>query len=534
MAFEPVNKDSAANFRATGTPGEPDFFTPRLTLRQEESQSVKLTDLPGVLAVPGVNIPGLAAAIMPAPLPPDFKTDPPKIACIEQGFIGRNLFKVTGRAPGVAHIHAEGRAFLINAPFVAELIVTVVDKPSGGTAGSRDLIAIKDFEDGLVLGLAQTAVKNARIVIEKTVREPENFGLGFVIGYHKGLLDGLKALVKSLGEDVVIEMIKKPPEAQKAAVALVALIAEVEANRDEIFGANAKASGKKVGEAIAAALTDEIANKPTREIGKWVGAIVGAVAFEVIIIIVTEGIGEAVKVARAPAEIEQLVARLRPMLENLLGGLVKLKSSFRAGMGMRAAEEGGATGAGMADAVPGTLGGAADAARALPAIEGATEVRVTLDEYKAALSQVFPGEALDPVARLVDGVGSRAAQRAVNNPQFMQAIQQDNMALAGTLYHSAAAQEIRALPATAAPPGWKIEAELTLQSGQGGGRADVFLEGPANELVEFDWKTTGQSGLRSIKQMQKHAGQVRALKNGANLTTQQSRSWMDYVRPLLP
>jgi hypothetical protein len=36
------------------------------------------------------------------------------------------------------------------------------------------------------------------------------------------------------------------------------------------------------------------------------------------------------------------------------------------------------------------------------------------------------------------------------------------------------------------------------------------------------------------KQMEKHAGQVRALKNGANLATQQSRSWTDYVRPLLP
>ena len=80
----------------------------------------------------------------------------------------------------------------------------------------------------------------------------------------------------------------------------------------------------------------------------------------------------------------------------------------------------------------------------------------------------------------------------------------------------------------------KIEPEFTLQGGKGGGRADVFLEGPAGELVEFDWKTPGQSGLRSIKQMQKHAGQVRALKNGANLTTQQSRSWTDYVRPLLP
>ena len=61
-----------------------------------------------------------------------------------------------------------------------------------------------------------------------------------------------------------------------------------------------------------------------------------------------------------------------------------------------------------------------------------------------------------------------------------------NMTLAGTLYLSAAVQEVRALPVTAVPRGWKIEPEFTLQGGKGGGRADVFLEGPAGELVEFD------------------------------------------------
>ena len=51
-----------------------------------------------------------------------------------------------------------------------------------------------------------------------------------------------------------------------------------------------------------------------------------------------------------------------------------------------------------------------------------------------------------------------------------------NMTLAGTLYLSAAVQEVRALPVTAVPRGWKIEPEFTLQGGKGGGRADVFLE----------------------------------------------------------
>jgi len=188
MPFQPSPPNSAKNFRPHGTPEERDLFTPRLTLQTTESQSMELTDLPNLPTL--IQLPGALGPLLVQP-PPAITLDRENVASIERQFQDRNLFKVTaGKTPGVARIHAEGRAVGAHAPFLADLIVTVVDKPSGGTAGSRDLIGIKDFEDGLVLGLAETALKNARIVIEKIVREPENFGLGFLVGYHKGLLDG--------------------------------------------------------------------------------------------------------------------------------------------------------------------------------------------------------------------------------------------------------------------------------------------------------------------------------------------------------
>jgi hypothetical protein len=83
------------------------------------------------------------------------------------------------------------------------------------------------------------------------------------------------------------------------------------------------------------------------------------------------------------------------------------------------------------------------------------------------------------------------------------------------------------------PSGWTIAAEKTLKSGKGGGRADVFLKGPAGQIVEIDWKTTGGSALSSkaVKQMEKHAGQIRVV--GPVYLSQESRSWIDYVRAFL-
>lgn len=174
----------------------------------------------------------------------------------------------------------------------------------------------------------------------------------------------------------------------------------------------------------------------------------------------------------------------------------------------------------------------AEAAKAASAI--AEEIKLSKEEYEAALKMVFPSQYVDPVARLVDDIGQKAAKRAMENPRFVKAIEGGNWTLAGTFFHTAAKEEARAVPAALLPKGWALEAEKTLRAGAGGSRLDVFLRGPGGELVEFDWKTSGRSALSSgsRKEMAKHAGEVR-VKLGSNLTTQESRSWFDYVRPLL-
>lgn len=171
----------------------------------------------------------------------------------------------------------------------------------------------------------------------------------------------------------------------------------------------------------------------------------------------------------------------------------------------------------------------------LSPVPGAEEVRLSQSEYESALGRAFPGHHLNVITRTVDDMGERAAQAARSNPQFVQAVQSGNWRLAGTLFHSAAAREARSLPSSALPPGWIIQAEHVIQSGAGGSRADILLRGPAGELVEFDWKTTGRSALSSgsRNEMARHAGQITA-NIGGTLTTQQSRSWVDYMRPLMP
>jgi hypothetical protein len=160
---------------------------------------------------------------------------------------------------------------------------------------------------------------------------------------------------------------------------------------------------------------------------------------------------------------------------------------------------------------------------------------MTRQQYEAALGHVFPSHSLNQVSSTIDTIGAQAAERAVKDAKFMQAWQSGNMTQAGTFFHSHAAAEARAISGNALPSGWRVSAERTLKAGKGGGRADLFLEGPGAELVEIDWKTTGSSALSSkaVQQMEKHLGQVRVMKGGGQLTAQESRSWIDYVRPLV-
>lgn len=176
---------------------------------------------------------------------------------------------------------------------------------------------------------------------------------------------------------------------------------------------------------------------------------------------------------------------------------------------------------------------AKDAEVAKAAIAGAEEIKLTKAEYEKALKMVFPSQYVDPVANLVDGLGQRAAKRAMENPRFVTALENGNMTLAGTFFHSAAAQEAKAIAPGMLPTGWILSAEETVKAGKGGSRIDVLLRGPAGEAVEFDWKTSGKSALSSgsRKEMVRHAGEI-TVKTGRTLTTQESRSWLDYVRAL--
>jgi len=212
------------------------------------------------------------------------------------------------------------------------------------------------------------------------------------------------------------------------------------------------------------------------------------------------------------------------------------KATVRVGSGAitKAGKEEIAAGLKEAKATQAAKTARGEAKTAREAIAGAEEIKLSQAEYESALKMVFPSQYADEVAKLVDNIGQGAATRAMGNPRFVQAMHDGNMTLAGTFFHSAAAQEARSVPASMLPKGWTLEAERTIQSGAGGTRADILLHGPGADVVEFDWKTTGKSALStgSRKEMARHAGQI-TVNIGGKLATQQSRSWMDYVRPLL-
>jgi hypothetical protein len=106
---------------------------------------VVLTDLLPIIEQPGLA--GLGPAV--TLLLPDVRSDSPQIASIErQSTAPLHLFKLTGKSPGVAGIRADGRATILSAPFMAELIVTVFNKP-GAAAGTQGDSFIAGFREGI-------------------------------------------------------------------------------------------------------------------------------------------------------------------------------------------------------------------------------------------------------------------------------------------------------------------------------------------------------------------------------------------------
>jgi hypothetical protein len=189
-----------------------------------------------------------------------------------------------------------------------------------------------------------------------------------------------------------------------------------------------------------------------------------------------------------------------------------------------------ATGSWQAPSAP----GAVPPASQLEPIPGSQEVRLTPDEYAERLAAVYPGQITNPGFELVERVGRQAAANVVNNPDFVQACQQRRWALAGTLFHAEAARVGNSLRANL-PSGWRADFELRVMNGAS--RLDILLRDPAGTQIEIDWKTTGRSAWRRASQLEmtRHAADTAADPSVGNASDEQlSKSWTDFVRPLLP
>lgn len=171
-------------------------------------------------------------------------------------------------------------------------------------------------------------------------------------------------------------------------------------------------------------------------------------------------------------------------------------------------------------------------------VAGATLVQVSPAEYAARLSFVTPQQFDNPVLNAVERAGQQAAA-VLTNPatpagaRFIQTCQNRNWALAGTLFHAEAARQLRAIAPSLS--GIQITAEDTVQAGRGGSRLDVTAIDASRNHYDIDWKTTGRSALtvKSRAEMRRHSAQYQA-NRGAPLDLQISKSWVDFVRSLIP
>lgn len=173
-------------------------------------------------------------------------------------------------------------------------------------------------------------------------------------------------------------------------------------------------------------------------------------------------------------------------------------------------------------------------------IAGSTLVQVSPADYAARLQFVFPSQADNPVFEAVEMAGQRAATALSDastpaGARFIQACRSGDFTRAGTLFHAEAARQLAQIARTAMPGVRVIVPEDTVQAGRGGSRLDVTAIDRAGNHYSIDWKTTGRSAFtqKARAQMQKHATQYQA-NRGTPLDVQISKSWVDFVRALIP
>ena len=235
------------------------------------------------------------------------------------------------------------------------------------------------FSEGFAEGLRHVKRANTDIVVDRIKANPVNFYTGYIDGIAVGLWDGLVDLIKGLASLVELgakyapymaaatnpigatalagwaaykwnfdpkfkeEMKQNAEWAKSVGDAATAVVTELKKNPKDVvekyLGAT-RDMGVQVGSALADELDAKVPTASAFDFGYWAGWIIGRVLFEIIFLIITEGIGDALKGAsiagkasegmRAAGETATVVAKVRARLQGVLNRLPALKAFVEA------------------------------------------------------------------------------------------------------------------------------------------------------------------------------------------------------------
>lgn len=182
--------------------------------------------------------------------------------------------------------------------------------------------------------------------------------------------------------------------------------------------------------------------------------------------------------------------------------------------------------------------------------DGVICVRVSEEELRILQQGTRGLASLDSFVRgvhsIVERVGLRAAADAANDLDFVNLLRQGRWTEAGGAFHRKAQRACASLyPPGSSTNGFQVLAEHTAQSGAGGSRLDLFIQGPDGRLADIDWKTTIPGGLQrgiirdlppegesvaegAVGEMARHQAAISA-RYGRSLTLQEARPWLPLV-----
>jgi hypothetical protein len=351
------------------------------------------------------------------------------------------LFEVTGQKAGATII--EATAIPLLAP-LATLSVIVQEPPSASQGGvpantrpqdlDPRLLATNNpfatlFAEGFIEGVSKTKSTSVDIAVAKIKAKPLDFYIGYLDGAVVGMYNGAKDLVEGLVSIAKIAVVLSPValpftigyfalktafdkefrDGVKANIEWAKAVGEAakavtdEFSKDKAGAANkylgaTREAGLKLGEAFAAEIDEKVPLASAFDFGMWVGWVVGRVLFEIIFLVITDGVGEAVKGASMAGEGakgvgivgkgSEIIIKMKGKLQGILDGLPALKQFVQ------------------------TLLKSKSAAQAAEAAEAAAKAKVVAEALEAAARARKAAEAADAAAKAAKAAGAADAADA--------------------------------------------------------------------------------------------------------------------------